>query len=72
MKQHIQHVGTISLPCGEYDLFEYYFTKKSREYKILSVVPVGSLTRSGESFLGNAAFERWLERNMTPVQRALF
>ena len=72
MKQHIKHVGTISLPCGDFDLFDHYFTKKSREYKILSVVPVGSLTRSGESFLSNTKFERWLERNMAPVQQALF
>lgn len=72
MKQYIKHVGTISLPCGDFDLFDHYFTKKSREYKILSVVPVGSLTRSGESFTDNREFERWLERNMAPVQRALF
>ena len=72
MKQYIKHVGTISLPCGDFDLFDYYPVRNSRNYKILSVVPVGSLTRSGESFLGNAAFERWLERNMAPVQRALF
>jgi hypothetical protein len=71
MKQHIKHVGTISLPCGDFDLFEHYFNN-SRNYKITSVVPVGSLTRSGESFLSNAKFERWLERNMAPVQQALF
>jgi hypothetical protein len=72
MKQHIQHVGVLFLPCGDYDLFDYYPVRNSRNYKILSVVPVGSLTRSGESFLSEAAFERWLERNMTPVQGALF
>jgi hypothetical protein len=72
MKQHIQHVGVLSLPCGDYDLFDYYPVRNSRNYKILSVVPVGSLTRSGESFLSEAAFERWLERNIAPVQRALF
>lgn len=71
MKQYIKHVGTISLPCGDFDLFDHYFTN-SRNYKITSVVPVGSLTRSGESFTDNLAFERWLERNMGPVQRALF
>lgn len=71
MKQHIQHVGTISLPCGDFDLYDYYPTR-SREYKITSAVPVGSLTRSGISFTDNRDFERWLERNMAPVQRALF
>ena len=71
MKSHITHVGTISLPCGDFELFEHYFTQ-SKAYKITSVVPVGSLTRSGESFLSEAAFERWLERNMAPVQQALF
>jgi hypothetical protein len=71
MKQYIKHVGTISLPCGDFDLFDHYFNN-SRNYKITSVVPVGSLTRSGESFTDNRAFERWLERNMAPVQRALF
>ena len=30
MKQYIKHVGTISLPCGDFDLFDHYFTKKSR------------------------------------------
>lgn len=71
MKQHIQHVGVLSLPCGDYDLYDYYPTR-SREYKITSAVPVGSLTRSGISFTDNRDFERWLERNMAPVQRALF
>ena len=68
---HINHVGTISLPCGDYDLFDYYPTR-SRDYKITSAVPVGSLTRSGISFTDNRDFERWLERNMAPVQRELF
>ena len=71
MKQHIKHVGTISLPCGDFELFEHYFNN-NRKHTITSVVPVGSLTRSGESFTDNRAFERWLERNMAPVQRALF
>ena len=72
MKQYIKHVGTISLPCGDFELFEHYFNN-NRKHTITSVVPVGSLTRSGESFLcSNDGFERWLERNMAPVQRALF
>ena len=72
MKQYIKHVGTISLPCGDFDLFNHYFNNK-RNHTITSVVPVGSLTRSGESFLcSNDGFERWLERNMAPVQLGLF
>jgi hypothetical protein len=72
MKEYIQHVGTISLPCGDFDLFDYYPMRNSLNYKITSAVPVGSLTRSGISFTDNRDFERWLERNMAPVQRALF
>ena len=71
MKSHIKHVGTISLPCGDFDLFDLYPTDR-RDYKITSAVPVGSLTRSGIAFTDNRDFERWLERNMAPVQRALF
>ena len=71
MKQHIQHVGVLSLPCGDYDLFDYYPTDR-RDFKITSAVPVGSLTRSGISFTTDLAFERWLERNMHPVQQELF
>jgi len=70
MKQHIKHVGVLSLPCGDFDLFEHYFNN-SRNYKITSVVPVGRPT-CGISFTCEAAFERWLERNMTPVQLGLF
>ena len=68
---HITHVGTISLPCGDFDLFDYYPTR-SRDYKITSAVPVGSPTRSGIAFTDEASFERWLERNMAPVQKELF
>lgn len=68
---HITHVGTLSLPCGDFDLFDYYPTR-SREYKITSAVPVGSLTRSGIAFTDNRDFERWLELNMAPVQREMF
>ena len=67
---HITHVGTLSLPCGDFDLFDYYPTR-SRDYKITSAVPVGKPT-CGISFLSEASFERWLERNMAPVQRELF
>jgi hypothetical protein len=72
MKQHITHVGTISLPTGDFDLYDHYPMRNSREYKITSAVPVGSLTRSGTAFTDNRDFERWLERNMAPVQRELF
>lgn len=68
---HINHVGTISLPCGDYDLFDYYPVRDRRDYKITSAVPVGKPT-CGISFTSEASFERWLERNMAPVQRELF
>jgi len=70
MKQHIKHVGVLSLPCGDYDLFDYYPTDR-RDFKITSAVPVGRPT-CGISFTCEAAFERWLERNMAPVQLGLF
>ena len=72
MKSRDTHVGTISLPCGDFDLYEYYPVRNSHNYKITSAVPVGSPTRSGITFTDNRDFERWLERNMAPVQRALF
>ena len=68
---HINHVGTISLPCGDYDLFDYYPVRGRRDYKITSAVPVGKPT-CGISFTSEASFERWLERNMAPVQKELF
>ena len=43
MKQHITHVGILSLPCGDFDLFDYYPTDR-RDYKITSAVPVGRPT----------------------------
>jgi len=69
---HTTHVGTISLPCGDFDLYDHYPMRNSREYKITSAVPVGSPTRSGIAFTSEASFERWLERNMAPVQQELF
>jgi hypothetical protein len=70
MKQHITHVGILSLPCGDFDLFDYYPTDR-RDFKITSAVPVGRPT-CGISFTSDIAFERWLSRNMQPVQRDLF
>jgi hypothetical protein len=70
MKQHITHVGILSLPCGDFDLFDYYPTDR-RDYKITSAVPVGRPT-CGISFTSDISFERWLERNMAPVQLGLF
>ena len=67
---HITHVGTLSLPCGDFDLFDYYPTR-SGDYKITSAVPVGKPT-CGISFTSEASFERWLERHMAPVQKELF
>jgi hypothetical protein len=70
MKQHITHVGILSLPCGDFDLFDYYPTDR-RDYKITSAVPVGRPT-CGIAFTDSRDFERWLERNMAPVQLGLF
>ena len=69
---YFTHVGRISLPCGDFDLYDYYPMRNSRDYKITSAVPVGSPTNSGTSFTSEASFERWLERNMAPVQKELF
>ena len=68
---HITHVGRISLPSGDFNLYDYYPMRDRRDYKITSAVPVGKPT-CGISFLSEASFERWLERNMAPMQRELF
>lgn len=66
----IIHVGIITTPSGEWNLYDQYPTKR-RDFKITSAVPVGKPTQ-GIAFTSDLAFERWLEQRIVPTQRALF
>ena len=65
----VKHVGIITTPLGEWDLYDQYPTNR-RDYKITSAVPRGKPT-CGVTFASDAAFERWLMLAQQPVQRAL-
>lgn len=65
----IQHVGTLRLTTGVWELYDQYPTSR-RDYKITSAVR----EESGASiaFTTDHAFECWLVRNQQPVQSLLF
>tara|TARA_R110000822_G_scaffold17335_4_gene58486 strand:- start:989 stop:1201 length:213 start_codon:yes stop_codon:yes gene_type:complete len=69
MTHTIKHVGIIRTPAGEWNLYDQYPTNR-RDYKITSAVRIGKPAQS-IAFTTDAAFERWLERNMVPVQIGL-
>lgn len=69
MRNTIKHVGTLTLPSGDWDLFDQYPTDR-RDFKITSAVHVGLPVKS-IAFTTDLAFERWLGRNMQPVQQSL-
>jgi hypothetical protein len=69
MPKTIKTVGTINVRGTEWRLFEYYPQAPRHDYKFMRAVPV-KRPQDGITFALEIDFERWLEQQQAPGQRA--